>query len=1008
MRIALKHILVNSWCGEETRIFVEYPKTGQKDRMSCWKQRLQLYRGIQKGISEFGIEYNKNLAKFSDPLPSLHNLSFAGYIRYWMDIWAKVQHQGHKAFVDYFDPWRALAANVFQMTHLPREEIKFLYPIVKECLARLTLHCRDLESSMERIKEEAEHMKATSQEQKASIEKLEEEVRYSAAAFQELLACFDAGIGIEKQAAITRPETSTALSEGRYGKKDGEDEEQEARVEPTIPLPKMQGMVDCIRERFKNDQLKIQNTRDNIDDLKAIIAERNQKIGGLERQLREKDGMLSQANEDLAHIIDSLRKSQDKIEELNEELERGKSNSTVPWEPETKRQTEIHIEHAGPFLTNDESRTQKAEGLQRNLEEAEVKIQLLQESNKILSKEMEALVTDGGSQQHGMDVSAFPIDPAKNIHESKLCHSAEKGKDGGDGNESHLDCLGESQRLAESHVEIQNMKDKMAEKSLLIKKLRSDLHDLNQRCVQQSLEHGPIRAERDTLQSTLLKVQEAVKGQTEERMIFEGEYDQLVTWIGSQVTQYRAAEESLKTLQSQQETLREELERTIEGKERQIKDLREEAVDRLRVQQERDRLKSILCKLEEDVITHVERKISFKDGHTQLVDWIKEQAEHHRAAKEDLKTCQAQRDRQSVKLTELSSKLEMAMKHIKSIHQIPKPAEDIIGQPQETVMLLKNDATELERGQNAWNNAAIEQPIEATNLEPGKESLQEGPKRLRHYVHTSNNEIPIAHTVTQDGKTFTESTYGNRLLDSNTSVTTLTTQIDKVLGFFLEKHNREAEILRNEKQILQMELGNIEGRLDIYTDVLSYTPVCSLPDSLSFTMMRGNKNAQGRIIEKLDLLIKRVSDILREVWLHTSQSGVGINGRPDNIEAARIICGMKNDKISPQRLCQLTDCPSNSHSGSTKSPPSPKSPTTKSASTQTTELGIAVAATNHDDVADSRIRTRGTERPKRASKKPRRPTEERVGTGSKRTLRPRTNAKNNELESSEPIFISFI
>ncbi|ENH66343.1 hypothetical protein FOC1_g10000263, partial [Fusarium oxysporum f. sp. cubense race 1] len=620
---------------------------------------------------------------------------------------------------------------------------------------RLTLHCRDLESSMERIKEEAEHMKATSQEQKASIEKLEEEVRYSAAAFQELLACFDAGI-------------------------------------------------------------------------------------------------------------------------------------------------------------------------------------------------------------------------AKNIHESKLCHSAEKGKDGGDGNESHLDCLGESQRLAESHVEIQNMKDKMAEKSLLIKKLRSDLHDLNQRCVQQSLEHGPIRAERDTLQSTLLKVQEAVKGQTEERMIFEGEYDQLVTWIGSQVTQYRAAEESLKTLQSQQETLREELERTIEGKERQIKDLREEAVDRLRVQQERDRLKSILCKLEEDVITHVERKISFKDGHTQLVDWIKEQAEHHRAAKEDLKTCQAQRDRQSVKLTELSSKLEMAMKHIKSIHQIPKPAEDIIGQPQETVI------------------------------------LQEGPKRLRHYVHTSNNEIPIAHTVTQDGKTFTESTYGNRLLDSNTSVTTLTTQIDKVLGFFLEKHNREAEILRNEKQILQMELGNIEGRLDIYTDVLSYTPVCSLPDSLSFTMMRGNKNAQGRIIEKLDLLIKRVSDILREVWLHTSQSGVGINGRPDNIEAARIICGMKNDKISPQRLCQLTDCPSNSHSGSTKSPPSPKSPTTKSASTQTTELGIAVAATNHDDVADSRIRTRGTERPKRASKKPRRPTEERVGTGSKRTLRPRTNAKNNELESSEPIFISFI
>ncbi|EGU72636.1 hypothetical protein FOXB_16856 [Fusarium oxysporum f. sp. conglutinans Fo5176] len=989
-------------------IFVEYPDTGPEDRMSCWKQRLQLYRGIEEGVSELEIEYDEALAKGSEPPPHFHDLSSAGNIQYWKDIRAVVQQQGDKAFVDYFDRWRALAANVFQMTQLPREEIKFLSAIVKECLTRLTLHCRDLESSMERMKQEAEHMKATSQEQKASIEKLEEEVRYSAAAFQELLACFDAGIGIEKQAAITRPETSTALSEGRNGKEEREEEEEEARVKPTTLLPKTQGIVDGIREQFKNYQSKIQNTQDNIDDLKAIIAERNQKIGGLERQLREKDGMLSQANEDLAHITESLKKRQDKIEELNEELESGKRNSTVPREPETKRQTEIHVGHAGPLLTEDESRTQKVEGLQRNLEEAEVKIQLLQESNKILSDEMEALATDGGSQQHGMDVSAFPIDPAKNIHESKLCDSAEKGKDRGHGNENHIACLGESQGLAESHVEIQNMKDKMVEKSLLIEKLKSDLHDLNQRCVQQSLEHGPIRAERDTLQSTLLKVQEAVNSQTKERIMFEGEHDQLVTWIESQVTQHRVAEESLKTLQSQQETLREELERTIEGKKRQIKDLREEAVDRLRVQEERDRLKLILCKLEEHVNTHVERKISFENGHTQLVNWIKEQAEQHHAAKEDLKTCQAQRDRQSVNLTELSSKLEMAMKYIKNIHQIPKPAEEIIGQPQETVMSLKNDATELERGQNAWNNAATEQPIEATNLEPGKESLQDGLKRLRHYVNTSNNEIPISHTVTQDGKTVTESTYRNRLLDSNISVTTLTTQIDKVLGFFLEKHDREAEILRNEKQILQMELGNIEGRLDIYTDVLSYTPVGSLPDSLSFTMTRGAKNAQGRIVGKLDLLIKRVSDILREVWLHTSQSGVGINGGPDNIEAARIICGMKNDKISPPRLCQLTDCPSNSHSGCTKSPPSPINPTTKSVYTQTIELGIAMAETNHDDVADRRTRTGGTERPKGAIKEPRRPTEKTVKIGSGRILRSTTNGKNKNLKTSGPILVRFI
>ncbi|KAF5707903.1 hypothetical protein FMUND_10886 [Fusarium mundagurra] len=1007
MRTALRHILLNSWCGKETRIFVEYPNTGQKDCVSCWKQRLHLYRGIEKGISEFDIEYNKDFFKFLDPLPNLHSLSFAAYIRYWMDVWAKVQHQGHEAFVDYFDPWRVLAANVFQMTHLAREEIKFLYPIVKECLTRLTLHCKDLKSSMETMKQEAEDIKAVSQEQKVSLERLKEEMRHSAAAFQDLLARFDSNINTERQAAIIRPETSTVLSEAR-SRKDDTDEEKEVRVKPMTLQPQMQELVECIRERFKNYQLQIQSAQDNMGDLKAIIAERNQKIGGLERQLREKDGMLSQANEDLAYVTKGVKKRQEEIDELNEVLESSGSNSTGPWDPETKRQAELHVEHSGPFLTEDESRAQRVEGLQRSLEDAEVNIQLLQESNKILSEKMGALTTDGGSPQHSINVSVFPISPAKNTNESKIWNDAEKGQCRGDSRKNDLECPVKSQGLVESHVEIQNMKDKMAEKNLLIENLKSDLHELHQRYVEQSLEHGPIRAERDTLRLTLLKVQEAVKSHshTEERTTFEGEHDQLVTWIEDQVTQYRIAEYNLKTLESQQQVLREELEQAIEQGKRQIEDLRKEAVDRLRVQEERDRLELILCTLEELIPTHEGGAISFDNEHSQLVEWTKEQAKHQRAAKEALKTCQAQRDRQSLKLTELSSKLEMAMTYIQNIHQIPKPAKKIIGQPEETG-LWNDNVNELERGQNTWNSGVTEQLIDPKNLETGKETLQGVLQRRRRYVNTPNNEVPITNAVTEDRTTVSENTYRNRLLDSETSVTTLTTRIEKVLGLFLEKDNREAEILRNEKQTLQMELGNLESRLDNYTNLLSYKPVRSLPDFLSFTATRGDRNAQGRNIEKLDLLIKRVSDILRDVWLDTNKSRAEINWGPDNIERARIIGGVKNDKISHPRLCELTDFLSNSHSGSTKSPPSPVNPTTKSVCTQTFELDIAMADRNYDGATDRTMPAGGAERRKRAYKKKRKLTANTAGNGSGRALRSRANGTNNKPEAPGPIIIRF-
>ncbi|EGU88692.1 hypothetical protein FOXB_00790 [Fusarium oxysporum f. sp. conglutinans Fo5176] len=817
MRNALTYILdENSWRGERTRIFVEYPETGQEDRMSCWKQRLQLYRGIEEGISKLSLEYDKDLAKGSEPPPDFRDLSSASNIEYWKDIWAKVQQQGDKTFVDYFDRWRALAANVFQMTQLPREEIKFLYPIIKTYSTRLTLHCRELESSMEKMNQRAKHMEETTRKLQEENRALKGEIHNSVAAFELLLARFGAGIGSKTQLAITRQERiAVPLKASEEEKKRGEDKAT-GRVEVHKSLANMQGMVVRVEKMFKDYKLQIQNQQDYLNTTLASLSSTEGNVEQLRRKSADDDN---------------------RIRTLENELKLREEDFTKVTESLLERQ----------------------------------KIIFDMEDGK------EALIANRRSQKPSEEKYTFPVDSEKNIQEGRSCYCTQKEKAGEDNNENKLG----PQTLADSKKEIRELKEEMAGKDVLIQKLISGLYGLRQSYKQQNLEHGSIRTERDTLLSRLYEVQEAVERQSEEPIIFEGKHSELVSWIENQARRSRAAEEDLKTLQYQQDNLREEHKQTVQEKDRQIQDLRKEMVDHLKVQEERDKLKSILCQLKEVVSPHAEG-----NGYTHLISWVKKQTEQCRGARENLNTCQTHHNTQSMASIK-PSKLETTMKNIKDFKQpVQEPPEVVTEDPQATQMLLKNDATNMEKSR--------------------------------------------APAATRDEGNVTKCIYSNNLPDSYNSVITPTDQIDRILGFFFERYNREIESAQNKHELLQKELGYMDGRLDIYIDVLTCTPVCSLADFLSFTMTQGDKNAQGGIIDKLDFLIKRISERFREIRFETSQQEAEVVQGTENIQTVSMMSNMTAVETSPPQLCELTNYPSNSQSNSAKPPSSSKTHTTKS------------------------------------------------------------------------------
>ncbi|KAK2926431.1 hypothetical protein FoTM2_013297 [Fusarium oxysporum f. sp. vasinfectum] len=425
MRSALSRILVDDWRGEDTRIFVEFPKTGENDHMSYWQQQQQLYLGIEEGASELKIHYHEAFAEHSKPFPSFHELE------YWRDV--RVKDPCHAdAFARNLELWRLMADNVFQTTHLPREEIKFLSPIVKDLSNRLTLHCKEIENSMESMKQEAKRLEETVREQQASIKKLQEEmdrskerVQSSVADLEELLARFDAKNGTETQAAITGQEAVAVSFEAVEEKHE--------------------------REKRYRDGTGVKYTI--IQDAKDSRPHNDKRIKTLEDELELR-------NRDFAKVTEQLLSSQMKLSDLS----------------------------------------------------------------------------------YG---------------------------------ESHED-------NAKSKREIQALKDEMKIKNLLIEQLRTDLHGLEQHNKNQILEHGPIRAERDTLQSALGEVFKAVNEQIEKPIIYERDHSHLVQWIEKRARRYRDAEKDLKTLQSKHETQKKEkevLKRIVEEKDREIKNWRQKMLD---------------------------------------------------------------------------------------------------------------------------------------------------------------------------------------------------------------------------------------------------------------------------------------------------------------------------------------------------------------------------------------------------------------------------------------------
>ncbi|KAF5246558.1 hypothetical protein FANTH_6808 [Fusarium anthophilum] len=815
MRDALIYVLdKSSWRGENTRIFIEYPETGQQDRMSCWNQRLQLYRGIEKGISNLSLEYDKDLASGSQPLPDLGDLNSPNNIEYWKDIWAKVQQQGDKAFVDYFDRWKALAANVFQMTQLPREEITFLYPIVKEYSTRLKLHCVELESSIKKMGQRAKQMEKTKQKQQQSIEMLRREIRAlkevmhnSVLAFQLLLSRFEAGIDSKTQLAITRPERITVPFKTSEEEKARDEDKVTRRLEVPQLLKNMQGTVVCVERRFENYKLQIENQQDNLCTALASLSSAEENVKQL---LRE--------SADNAYRIETLTKD-----------------------------------------------------LQISREDFKKVTGSLIERQNVISDMEDRLVSNRRWQRSSVERYTVPVESEHNIQESKSssCRRKEKTEE-----DDIQDKVG-TQTLVDSKKEIRELKEEMAGKDVVIKKLASDLCNLKQSYKQQSLEHGSVRTELDTLQSRLYEVQEAVQRQSEEPLTLKGKHSELVRWIENHARQSRVLEESLKTLQYQQENLREEHKKAVEEKNRQIRDLRKEVVDRLTVKEERDKLELILYQLKEVVSPHVEGELSFENGFTHLVSWVEN------AARESLNSCQIHQNTQPMEQTK-RLKLETNFQNIESVKKRVQEATQVIAEKPQAIQTYLNN-------------------------------------------HETNAEKSMPSTTTGDEGNVTKCMYTNKLGDSYNNAIKPTDQMDKILGFFFDRYNCKIEAAQSKYQLLQKELDNMEVRLDVFINVLTTDkPICCLADFLSSTMTEGDKNSHVGVTDKLYLLIKRVSEGLRQICIHTSQREVEIVQGTDDIQTADMMSNSRTGKTTHLQHRQLSHYPPNTQSKTAKRPTPPK------------------------------------------------------------------------------------
>ncbi|KLP17758.1 Uncharacterized protein LW94_13669 [Fusarium fujikuroi] len=143
MRNALEETVERMWKGGPKKVYLDYPAEGSKDeRTECWKQRAELYHGIEMGIERLQVGIFAVCQKGPDGLPP--------------DLYEKVESAEHcNIFTDHFAVNIRRAACVFEMTQLPSREMEFLIFILNEMMRREAETSKKLEEDINRLKQKA-------------------------------------------------------------------------------------------------------------------------------------------------------------------------------------------------------------------------------------------------------------------------------------------------------------------------------------------------------------------------------------------------------------------------------------------------------------------------------------------------------------------------------------------------------------------------------------------------------------------------------------------------------------------------------------------------------------------------------------------------------------------------------------------------------------------------------------------------------------------------------------
>ncbi|KAM0364339.1 hypothetical protein ACHAPK_010726 [Fusarium culmorum] len=248
MRYALTETLQRMSLEGLTKVYVDYPIEGDNDeRIECWKQRIELFEGIELGIESLNVLICRGWEKQD-----------LGKVRSKIQEMACGPHQVERFHFE-FQESRTRAAWIFQTPQLPRQEIHFLCFILKGILQKQENGLSESKNLISKLKPERDRW-----------EKL-------AKVLQELIE----GIGNDGcEDSAMKDVTNQPLSTD-----DGGSRQIAEEAEPVLEHDESDSVVQTCRTRIRKYKSDVQKLREEHELVLQGLERRNEEEKAFTKQL---------------------------------------------------------------------------------------------------------------------------------------------------------------------------------------------------------------------------------------------------------------------------------------------------------------------------------------------------------------------------------------------------------------------------------------------------------------------------------------------------------------------------------------------------------------------------------------------------------------------------------------------------------------------------------------------------------------------------------------------------